>query len=575
MKGAAPPSSSGSPSGPIQPSGHPAQPGDPGARLLLKIGNFLEPLTRFDRSHLTMSESRHETVSVAARQSFRIAFEVKHAEGNGPLPAGVESMADREALARGIEDQLQATRASAPSRLAAWAEAHGEDALARPGLADCFASMQPLGFVEDCAVCVGQGHVACVYCKGSAQVTCESCKGRGASNCEACEARGSVTCQTCKGAGTVTEQTQRKVHDDVIGQDRIEHVQEELPCPVCDRTGAVTCRRCEGQGERPCLTCEGRKTLPCQRCAGSGTQTCSACAGHGKRHRVSELACTIKETFESAPRHPETEIVDVLRRQGSIDHLLMLAAEHHSTAETNGHTLSRETHVSVPVTSVTVSAGEGYSTLIRGYGPGQDVTNYRNLAGVLLVDDLVQLDGAIAMTQLIPPTVNDAIYDSLGAVLASEANFIIAMSPADKTPIEIERDFKGVITAEYIKRAAAAIPTAIRRTYWAGLARGPGWLLAIPLVYAPLDLLLRGSGMGTRVVVLLVVMLATFGAGVLGHASVVRMMQMKIAPTGKPRIASLVDRLGLTRAWLIAAGATAGLLSLLVAGLTTWAFPAT
>jgi hypothetical protein len=382
-----------------------------------------------------------------------------------------------------------------------------------------------------------------------------------------------VTCQTCKGAGHVTEQVQRKVHDDVIGQDRIEHVRDVLPCPVCDQTGAVTCRRCEGKGERPCLSCEGRKTLPCKRCAGSGTQSCTACAGHGQRHRVSELACTIKETFEASPRHPEAEIADVLKRQTSIDHLLMLSSGRHSTAETSGHTLSRETHVSVPVTSVTVSAGESYSTLIRGYGPGQDVTNYRNLAGVLLVDDLVQLDGAIAMTQLIPPTVNDAIYDSLASVLASEANFIIAMSPADKPPAETERDFKGVITAEYIKRAAAAIPTAMRRSYWAGLARGPGWMLALPLVYAPLDLLLRGSGVGTRVIVLLVVMLATFGGGVLAHASVVRSMQLRIAPTGRPRLASLIDRLGLTRAWLIAAGATAALLSLLTAGLTTWIFP--
>ena len=39
------------------------------------------------------------------------------------------------------------------------------------------------------------------------------------------------------------------------------------------------------------------------------------------------------------------------------------------------------------------------------------------------------------------------------------------------------------------------------------------------------------------------------------------------------KLSLLIDKLGLTRAWLIAAGVTAGLLSLLVAGLTTWIFP--
>jgi hypothetical protein len=402
---------------------------------------------------------------------------------------------------------------------------------------------------------------------------CEACKGRGAADCAVCEAKGALTCQTCKGVGTILEQKQRKAHDDVIGKERIEHYQETIPCPVCGKTGAVTCKRCEGKGETPCLTCQGAKTLPCQQCAGTGTQRCSACDGEGRKFRMMEVACSIAETFETHPKSGDAEVAKALKARGAIEGLLKLATEHHSVAEANSHTLARETHASVPVTTVSVSVAGKPPVTLRGFGPEQEVLEYRNLAGMLLVEDLIQLDGAIAMTRLVPPMVNDAIYDSLADMMASEANFTIAMERDKKTPAEVEQDLRGVLTAEYAKRAGAAVCTGITRAYWAGLANGPGWVLAIPLAYAVLDLLLRGSGIGWRVVVLLFVMAATFGAAALAHMMTVRAMQERIAPTGVPKLSLLIDKLGLTRAWLIAAGVTAGLLSLLVAGLTTWIFP--
>ena len=35
---------------------------DPGIRLLTKIGDFVEPLTRFDRGHLTLESSEHANI---------------------------------------------------------------------------------------------------------------------------------------------------------------------------------------------------------------------------------------------------------------------------------------------------------------------------------------------------------------------------------------------------------------------------------------------------------------------------------------------------------------------------------
>ena len=72
----------------------------------------------------------------------------------------------------------------------------------------------------------------------------------------------------------------------------------------------------------------------------------------------------------------------------------------------------------------------------------------------------------------------------------------------------------------------------------------------------------------------LLLAVCALGACAGGHVFAVRKLQKRVAPSGKPKLAPMIDRLGLTRAWLIIAGVTAALLSLLVAGLTTWIFPA-
>jgi hypothetical protein len=84
---------------------------------------------------------------------------------------------------------------------------------------------------------------------------------------------------------------------------------------------------------------------------------------------------------------------------------------------------------------------------------------------------------------------------------------------------------------------------------------------------------LRNSGAGARVGVLLMLMATTFGAAMAGHYWVIHQLQRKIAPGGAPKLKRIVDAIGLTTAWLVAAGAVAVLLSLLIAGMTSWLFP--
>ena len=548
-------------------------PGDPGARLLLRVGDFIEPLTRFDRSRLSMAQSRHDIVSVMVRQTFRAVFEVGRSEGLGGLPEGVADVGDAAALARESEAQLAASRTALAAKLTAWAAEHGEDPLAKPAVADCFTQLPPLGFVDPCKTCDATGLLTCPSCKGAKEFVCETCNGRGALDCQTCKTAGEVACSTCNGMGTLIAQRQRRTHDAATGQTRVEHYQDSRPCDTCGQTGKMKCPMCSGYKEVTCRMCEGRKTTVCAHCEGMGTEKCATCEGHGKRYSAASLTCSIRETFDASPRTADTEIAATLKARGGIDGILQLAASHRTTAEASNDTLARDTQATIPVTSIAIGVGDA-STAIRGYGENQDVLDYRNLAGLLLKPDMDRLDAAGAGTTLYPPKVTDELHAALSDVLASEANVAIAMASTRRDAAEIARGFRGAIAVDHVERAGAAIRKGLGRAYWAGLAQGPAAVLALPLLVAPVDLLMRAAGGGARIAMLIAFMAATFGAAVAGHVLVVRKLQAKLAPAGAPKIRPIVDRLGLTAIWLLAAGLVATLLSLLIAGLASLLFPA-
>lgn len=545
---------------------------DPGIRLLTKIGDFVEPLTRFDRGHLTLESSQHVNVDIAARQVFRVFFETTRSEGNGGLPQGVTLTADAAAMALANEGQLAASRAAVAGRLSAWAAEHGETPTARPTVGDCFTPLPAVGHVETCAPCQGAGRIACSLCEAAGTLTCEACEGRGNIPCKTCNATGEVTCAACKGMRTIITHRERKVYDEESNSHRIEHVQETVTCGSCSGTGITRCGKCSGRTMIVCATCHGQKTIPCKQCQGSGYSRCEACGGEGRRHFMAEISCAIRETFETAVHTPDPETAAVLKGLDSIDKVLGLAASHRSTAETSADTLRRDTTATTPVTTVTVVAG-GSRAQVRGFGPQQDVFDYRNIAGMLLSDDLGVLEAALPDTGLLPPRVTEALYGSLATVLASEANVAIAEDAAKKDQTGIASRFRGVVTIDYIARAGAAMKKAVGGAYWAMMAKGPVAVLAAPLILMPIDLIVRGQGQGGRLMALLGVMLMTFFAALAAHYWVTQELQKKLAPDGTPQIQRIVDKLNLTLQWLGAAGVASAVLTLAVASLTSLLFP--
>ncbi len=545
---------------------------DPGIRLLTRIGDFVEPLTRFDRGHVALESSDHANVDVVVRQAFRVMFETTRSEGNGGLPQGVTEVADAASLEHETAGRLASSRAAVPARLAAWAEQHGETPTDKPTVADCFTQLPPVGHVETCAPCQGAGKIACSLCNAAGTLTCEACQGRGSNPCTTCSATGSLTCQTCKGERTIVTQKQHKVWDEAAGANRIEHVQETVACTACSGNGTVSCGKCNGRATITCATCHGQKTIPCKQCQGSGYQKCETCAGEGRRYHTTQLSCAVTETFETSVRASDPETANVLKGLGSIEKVLAFAGAHRATTETGADTLRRDTTASTPVTTVTVQVG-GARTQVRGFGPDQIVLDYRNIAGMLLSDDLVVLEDTIKTTSLVPPRAHDALHSSLATMLASKANIAIGENAAKKDQTSIVSTFKGVVTTDYITRAGAAIRAATSRAYWVALAKGPVAVLAIPLIQLPIELIVRGQGQGPRLMALIGVMLMTFFAALAAHYWVAQQQQKRLAPDGEPKISRLLDKLNLTRNWLIAAAGAAAVLTMAVATITGAIFP--
>lgn len=528
-------------------------PKDPSLRLLTRVADFVEPLTRFDRGHLVLEESQHHTVEVAAHQIFRVNLDRQQTEGNGGLPAGVLGTADASTMMAEAETQMAAARASIPGRLADWAIRHGQDPLRRLGVADCFDPPPVLGYVEACGACNGRGKIACAACRAAGTVECPACAGRGSRPCSACKETGQERCNRCYGQGYEIVHRQETVWDAATNTGRTQNVPERRTCGGCGGSGSVACSRCNGARRETCPQCSGQRTIVCATCKGAGALICGTCSGAGKHHVTTQLVCSIAESFEATPRTTEAGVSDVLKSLTTVNQVLAYADAHRSTAETDATTLRRETTASVPVTSIVVAVGARRAN-VHGYGPNQDVRDFDNIAGLLLSDDLDTLEAALSETQLFPPRTTAEMNAALVSALASEVNVAVAENPAPKGVAAVLKDFQGLLTEEHVQRTSGALGKAIRRAYWATMLRGPIAVLAMPLLQIPVELMVRGLDTSARLSSMLGVMLLAFGGAIAAHMMVVRLMERKLAPDGSPRLSRITSRQGHLRNWLVAAG---------------------
>ncbi len=548
-------------------------PEDPSLRLLTRIADFVEPLTRFDRGHLALETSQHRTIELAARQIFRVGLDFVRAEGQGPLPDGVMEVANGAALAVEAEAQLASARAIIPGRLALWAADHGESPLRRPGVAACFTPPAVLGFVEACAACRGRGSIECKTCSAAGAVECPTCAGRGSRPCSACKETGKERCGRCLGQGYEIIHREETVWDAATNTGRTQNVPERRTCGGCGGSGNVACARCGGVGRESCSRCAGQRTITCQTCKGAGALGCEACASTGKRHFTSQLACTIRETFECSPRTSDAELAATLKSLPAIEQVLGYAQAHRTTAETDASTFRRETLAAIPVTSIVVAVGSRRAN-VHGFGPQQDIRDYANIAGILLSDDLDALESALPETTLAPPRTTPRMDAALASALASEANVAIAENPGPKGLAVVLNDLRGLLTEEHVRRTSVAMAKAIRRAYWAAMVRGPLALLALALLQFPVELMLRKLDPSARFSAMLGVMLLAFGGAIGAHMLVTRTLERTLAPGRTLHLSRVLSRQGHLRNWLLGAGVFVVLATPAVAGLANLLIPA-
>lgn len=540
---------------------------DPSLRLLSRVADFIEPLTRFDRGHLALEASQHRVIEVSARQRFRVSFEFQRSEGQGDLPAGIIAVDNAPALNAESEAQIAAARAIAPARLSEWAAAHGHDTARRPSIPDCFSAAPELGYAEACLTCEGAGMIDCATCLAAGTQACPACAGRGSRPCTACQETGQERCRRCYGQGYEIVHRQETEWDAATNTGRTRNVPHKERCGGCGGSGSVACARCGGDRQLTCSRCSGERTIPCPACRGAGKQDCTACGATGKHHYTSRLVCKVEEVFEVLPRTSESGIADVLKSLGNIGDVLAYADECRSTAETNATILDRETVASIPVTSIVVAIG-ARRTQVHGFGAQQDIHDYGNIVGILLTDDLDALEAALPETRARLPKATPALEAALAPVLASEVNVAIAGNPGAKGMAIVQRDFQSLLSDQYMARASASLSKAVSLAYWSAMLRGPIAVLGMPLLQVPVGILLSGQPEPARLSAMAGVMLLAVGGVILAHMLVVRTLQARLAPSGTPRLSRIVERQGLLRAWLIGAGMGVVVATVAMAGLT-------
>ncbi len=532
---------------------------DPGVRLLARIGDFVGPLVRLDRSHIQMEDSHHETVTVAIRQAYKVSFDTVSSGGVGGVPAGTIEAPDANAAQREVAAQLAAARSAIGSRLAEWAAAHGNTPLARPAIRDVFTASPSVGHIEICPACHGEGKRPCATCSSSGVVACKQCDARGGTPCKTCETSGSVRCQRCYGLGYQL-------------RDRQDGEQERISCTGCGGRGANTCGSCHGRGSIVCPACHGQKKVACPQCQGAGTQTCDACEGQGKRHHVTRVIGAVSETLVLRPGLADPGITARLATLKTAEQIIDLCEDSRVTTETTATSLTRDTLACIPVTTATVKVG-GHRIVLRGYGPRQLVHDYGNIGGLLLDADISRLAAALPEKRQRPPRASEEADRALADVLASPVNAAIAENAAGGDLDGIERRYSGIVSTDYVKRAAPITRRALSHIYWADMLRRPALVvLALPLLQLPIGILTRNLDGGARTMAMLGVMLVAFAAAIAAHIFVAQKLQKRLRPDGAPRLAFLLDRLKLTRNWLLAAAAAAIVFTLVVAWLTGLVF---
>jgi len=524
-----------------------------GDRMRARVGAFIEPLTRFDASHVRLSSCAQAMLAVDVTQTFAVAIGITEDEGVGALPGDCEKVSGPGALTARLEAiQRQCERISA-EQLAGWDEAHGADPHAAVSVGDVFTAARPVGCQTACGACGGEGKRECGPCHGKGKTKCQHCGATGKVMCSTCYGKREVACSRCGGRGQMSRQVEKYGWNSATNQKTVTYETVYESCPGCSGRKTQPCTACNQSGRKQCGFCMGDGAQTCAACRGAGSTTCATCAGHGKLHRKGVVSCKVTPSVSVAADTGDRQILSDLSGVREVGQVIALARRYEIETALTPRSLARTIRAAVPVARADFMVSDRPLT-IYGYGPDQEIFDYRDIGGALLSGDVEALEQALAR--------RDGVLPALTQVLQSEAHIEIARQSGafrakrrSAALEELSARLRGFASSDYCARVSASMRKSLSRAYVRGLMRGPIASLIVPLLALPVNWLAWESHFREHdFAVIGGTILATLAAAFAGHLLVGRRLQAEISPDKAIDVPALLGHIGLGRKWMILAG---------------------
>ncbi len=407
-----------------------------------------------------------------------VHYSVDSQEGPGRLPSGIpgrparslkEIGSDLEHLRRHLID-------SVPAALHRWAH-HGPQTYRRliktPAELGCVT--RSLGCETKCEDCEGRGRLKCLECRGDGETGCQTCSQTGSEPCGRCNGRGSAYCNSCRGLGTVNESVYDSVWDSSSNQYVQQARQVSRLCLNCSGHGQVSCSSCRGHGSVTCSRCNGTRRARCNVCAGLGSVNCRRCQGSGTLHAIGYATPTVDCSESVRVRTRDTQLFQLLSERIHPESLPQFGKVVSIAHDVEDYRLTSRYNLSIVGARAVIglrsdvpSAGDQFN--FYGLGPELQVVDHCNLVGRLLSGDLAALETELKSTAFLRPP-RPELIERTAAFVESELNWLVLdrmagrSASASRVREEVEQHFKGMVDADYIKRAVVALRRSFSRVH--------------------------------------------------------------------------------------------------------------
>jgi hypothetical protein len=531
-----------------------------GELMRARVGEFVEPLTRYDMNHIRLSSCAETTLPVGITQTFAIEISMADDDGVGALPGDCERVSGPKALIDRLKTMQRDSEQTSAEKLAGWDDAHGSDPYAAPAIGDVFTQVKSVGCQESCGSCHGAGKFECSVCHGKGKDKCQHCGATGETTCSSCHGRREVSCSRCGGSGQSSRQVEKHGWNSATNQKTVTYEMVYEACPSCSGRRTQPCTTCNHSGKTRCSFCLGAGSQTCDECDGSGSTTCKTCAGHGTVHRKGTVSCKISPSVRVDTKTRDQQILSDFSGLREVNQIMPLA-QHYEIETSLAHlSLERDMQIVIPVTCADFTVGDRKLT-VYGYGSDCKIFDYRDIGGALLSSDVEALE--LSLSQ------RNGLLPALAQMFQSEAHIDIArqsgafLTKRRSAALEdLSAKLQGFASPDYCARVSTAIRKGMSRAYVGGLMRGPIASLIVPFLALPVNWLAWNNHFREHDFAVIVgTILLTLAAAFAGHLRAGQRLQTELSPDKAVDVPALLGKIGLARKWMILVGVFAVLVT--------------